>query len=192
MHLWDLLFIYGAQVVQGIPGPHKSMFEWCTYLGGDVLQLDPLRLICLFEYTWCSLKGALKGKGELGRCIDFHCTPVLVYSLPSSYLCSYCLFALNWQFWWGNGVNGAKNDLVLVLNAKGGEIKAKENGSANHLWISKKIVELESLCLIKTLLLQNCSLMGEKFRYGKKVEFVAFDQIYSWKISWFAKTSVLI
>jgi hypothetical protein len=32
-----------------------------------VLQLDPLRLICLFEYTSCSLKGALKGKGELGQ-----------------------------------------------------------------------------------------------------------------------------
>jgi hypothetical protein len=27
----------------------------------------------------------------------------------------------------------AKNDPVLVLNAKGGEIKAKANESANHL-----------------------------------------------------------
>jgi hypothetical protein len=43
-----LLLIYGAQVVQGIPGPHKSMCEWCTYLGGEMLQLDPLRLtVCL-------------------------------------------------------------------------------------------------------------------------------------------------
>jgi hypothetical protein len=43
-----LLFIYGAQVVQGIRGPHKSMCEWCTYLGGEMLQLDPLRLtMCL-------------------------------------------------------------------------------------------------------------------------------------------------
>jgi hypothetical protein len=31
---------------------------------------------------------------------------------------------------------------------------------------------------------------GEKFDYGKKGEFVAFDQTYSWKISWFSKTSV--
>jgi hypothetical protein len=31
----------------------------------------------------------------------------------------------------------------------------------------QKIVELESLCLIKTLVLQSCSLMGEKVRYGK-------------------------
>jgi hypothetical protein len=30
-------------------------------------------------------------------------------------------------------VKRAKNDPVLVLNAKGGEIKAKANGSANHL-----------------------------------------------------------
>jgi hypothetical protein len=49
--LCNLLLIYGAQVVQSIPGPHKSMCERCTYLGGDVLQVDPLRLIYLFEYT---------------------------------------------------------------------------------------------------------------------------------------------
>ena len=43
-----LLFIYGAQVVQAIPGPQKSMCERCIYLGGDVLQLDPLKLtVCL-------------------------------------------------------------------------------------------------------------------------------------------------
>jgi hypothetical protein len=37
-----------AQVVQTLPGPHKSVAKWCTVLGGDVLQLDPLRLtICL-------------------------------------------------------------------------------------------------------------------------------------------------
>jgi hypothetical protein len=36
----------------------------------------------------------------------------------------------------------AKNDPVLVLNAKGGEIKAKATRSANHLRILK-IVELE-------------------------------------------------
>jgi hypothetical protein len=36
----------------------------------------------------------------------------------------------------------AKNDPVLVLKAKGGEIKAKANGPANHLRILK-IVELE-------------------------------------------------
>jgi hypothetical protein len=49
IHLCNLLFIYGAQVVQGIPGPHKSMCESCTYLGGDVLQLDSLRLTLVFK-----------------------------------------------------------------------------------------------------------------------------------------------
>jgi hypothetical protein len=32
-----------------------------------VLQLDPLRLTFLFEFNVCSLKGELKGKGELGN-----------------------------------------------------------------------------------------------------------------------------
>ena len=47
------LFVYicGAQVVQDLPRPHKSICKWCMYLGGDVLQLDTLRLIYLFEYT---------------------------------------------------------------------------------------------------------------------------------------------
>jgi hypothetical protein len=55
---WFVAYLWCSSCAR-IPGPHKSMCEWCTYLGGDVLQLDPLRLICLFEYTWCSLKGAL-------------------------------------------------------------------------------------------------------------------------------------
>jgi hypothetical protein len=42
----------------------------------------------------------------------------------------------------------AKNDPVLVLNAKGGEIKAKATGSANHLRILK-MVELEFVFLPK-------------------------------------------
>jgi hypothetical protein len=63
-----LLFIYGAQVVQALPGPHKSICKWCTYLGGDVLQLDPLRLtICLSLLDLVS-KVDWKGKGELGPC----------------------------------------------------------------------------------------------------------------------------
>jgi hypothetical protein len=40
----------------------------------------------------------------------------------------------------------------------------------------KKNVEVETLYLIKS---QNCSLMGEKFDYGKKWEFYALDKICS-------------
>ena len=153
-----------------------------------MLQLDSLETNLFVEYSWYSLKVIWKGKVNLDKerastTFRYQCILSQVRTCVLIAFCSYL------TFWWGNGVKGPKRSPVLVLNAKGVEIKAKANGSANHLWISK-IVELESLCLIKTLLLQNCSLMGEKFRYGKKVEFVAFDQIYSWKISWFAKTSV--
>jgi hypothetical protein len=63
-----LLFMYGAQVVQTLPGPQKSMCEWCTYLAGDVLQLDPSRLtVCLSLLDLVS-KVDCKGKGGLGPC----------------------------------------------------------------------------------------------------------------------------
>jgi hypothetical protein len=65
IYLCNLLLIYGAQVVQGIPGPHKSMCEWCTYLGGEVLQLDPLRLILVFELFDVVSKVLWKGKVNL-------------------------------------------------------------------------------------------------------------------------------
>jgi hypothetical protein len=42
-----------------------------------------------------------------------------------------------------------------------------------------KILVLESLCLINTLLLQKLFSYGEKFDYRKKGEFLAFYQIYS-------------
>jgi hypothetical protein len=73
-----------------------------------VLQLDPLRLTFVFKCTLCSLKGALKGKGELGPCKDFHCTPVLVYSPPSSFLCSNCLLLLIDKFGEAMGLKGQK------------------------------------------------------------------------------------
>jgi hypothetical protein len=50
-----IMFFYASccltmviKLYNAIPGPQKSLCEKCTYLGGDVLQLDPLRLtICL-------------------------------------------------------------------------------------------------------------------------------------------------
>jgi hypothetical protein len=55
-----------------------------------------------------------------------------------------------------------------VLNAKGGELKAKSNGSSNHLWISK-IVELESLCLNQNPLIAKIGLLwGRILAMGKR------------------------
>jgi hypothetical protein len=64
-----------------------------------------------------------------------------------------------------------------VFNAKGGEIKAKANGSANHLRILK-IVVLE-FDFVKILELQKISLLwGRIFYYGKKGEFLVLDQFF--------------
>jgi hypothetical protein len=57
-----------------------------------------------------------------------------------------------------------------VLNAKGGEIKIKATGSANHLRILK-IVELEFVICPKYSHCKIWSLTGENFDYGKKGEF---------------------
>jgi hypothetical protein len=77
-----------------------------------------------------------------------------------------------------------------VLNAKGGEIKAKAK------WISQPLVKFENRgvkiwFLSKYSYCRIWSLMGENFDYGKKGEFLAIDQFYSWNISRFAQTSVL-
>jgi hypothetical protein len=69
----------------------------------------------------------------------------------------------------------AKSYPVLVINAKGGEIKAKANGLANHLWILK-IVELVNFensrvrisILSKILLLQNLVSYGGEFWLREK------------------------
>jgi hypothetical protein len=44
------LLMFGAQVVQVIPGPHKSLCKCCTCLGEDVLQLDSLETNMFVEY----------------------------------------------------------------------------------------------------------------------------------------------
>jgi hypothetical protein len=67
-----------------------------------------------------------------------------------------------------------------VLNAKGGEIKAKANGSANHLcqskWISQPLVTFKNrrdrnLFLSKYSYCKIWSLVGENFDYGKRGSF---------------------
>jgi hypothetical protein len=69
-----------------------------------------------------------------------------------------------------------------VLNAKGGEIKAKANGSATTCEILK-IVELELLICQNTLIVKIWSLVGRMFDYGKKGEFLDLDQFFSWNTS---------
>jgi hypothetical protein len=76
-----------------------------------------------------------------------------------------------------------------VLNAKGGEIKAKATGSANHLRILK-ILELEFFICPKYSYYKIWSRVGENFDYGKKEEFLALDQFYSWINSLCDQTSV--
>jgi hypothetical protein len=57
-----------------------------------------------------------------------------------------------------------------VLNAKGGEIKAKATGSTNHLRILK-IVELEFFICPKYPNCKIWSLVGENFDYEKRGSF---------------------
>jgi hypothetical protein len=68
------------------------------------------------------------------------------------------------------GLKGAKNDPILVLNAKGGEIKGQSKWISYHLWILKKI-RVRTFDLSKILLLQNLVSCGENFDYGKRGSF---------------------
>jgi hypothetical protein len=61
----SILFICGAQVVHMIPEPHKSICKWCTYLGGGMVQLDPLRLTLFLSLLVLVSKVNWKGKVNL-------------------------------------------------------------------------------------------------------------------------------
>ena len=138
----------------------SQVHVWVMHIfRGEVLQLDPLRLTFVFKCTWCSLKGELKGKGGLGPCKDFHCTPVLIYSPPSSSLWSYCLFALNWHFWWGNGVKWPKMVPFWCLMPKGEKLRPKQMDQLplENFRNSRVII----FCFVKILLLQNLVSCGE-------------------------------
>jgi hypothetical protein len=87
----------------------------------------------------------------------------------------------------------AKIDPVLVLDAKGGENKAKAiNGSATtcEFW---KIVELEFLFVKILLFASYCQKLvscGRRFNYGKKGEFLKSLINFSWNNSCYVSTSV--
>jgi hypothetical protein len=132
-------------------------------------NFTPLRLTWLFECTWSSLEGTLKGNVNLDKerastalhskvsCPKF----LFVFSLP---------FCFNLILWWGNGVRGPKVIPLWCLMPKGEKIKAKANGSANHLW-TLKIIELEFVFCPKYSYCKIWSLMGENFDYWKRGSF---------------------
>jgi hypothetical protein len=76
-----------------------------------------------------------------------------------------------------------------VLNAKGGEIKAKANGSATTCEKCKKS-RVELLICQNTLIIKIWSLVGRMFDYGRKGEFLALNHFYSWNISFCDQTRV--
>jgi hypothetical protein len=153
-----------------------------------VLQHDPLRLNFVFECTWYGLKGELKGKGELGPCKDFHCTPVLVYSPLSSFSCSYCLFALNWQFWWGNGVKGPRMIPFWCLMPKGEKLRPKQMDQLPlEDFENSRVSRVRIFWFVENTLIAKFGLLwGRIYDYGKKGEFLALDQFHSWIISLYA------
>jgi hypothetical protein len=73
----------------------------------------------------------------------------------------------------------AKSDPVLVLNAKGGEIKGQSKWISYHLRNLKIVVELALLICQNTCMCKIWSLVGRIFDYGKKGEFLALDQFFS-------------
>jgi hypothetical protein len=103
-----------------------------------------------------------------------------------------CVLSAFWSyltFLWGNGVKGPNRSPVLVLNAKGEKLRPKQLDQPTTCEFQNFRVRTLGIWS-KPSYFKNCSLMGEKFDYVKKGEFLVFDQNYSWKIFWFAKTSV--
>jgi hypothetical protein len=121
-----LLLIYGAQVVQTLPGPQKSMCEWCTYLGGDVLQLDLLRLTVYLSLLDLVSKVDWKGMLDLDHeRLPLHSDERVTNSKFISMLVL-PFFDLTWGFWWGNGVRGPKLIPFWCLMPKGEKIRPKQ------------------------------------------------------------------
>jgi hypothetical protein len=67
-----------------------------------------------------------------------------------------------------------------VLNAKGGEIKAKANGSANHLRILK-IVELEFVICPKYSYCKKFGLLWGRILIMKKGDFLALGENFGYE-----------
>jgi hypothetical protein len=126
------------------PGTSQAPMQMMHMFRGKMCyNLTPLILTCLLSTRYIVSKLHWKEKVNLDKerastAFRYQC---ILSQVRTYVLISFCSYL---TFWWGNGVKRAKSSPVLVLNAKGGEIKANANGSANHLWISK-IVEVESV-----------------------------------------------
>jgi hypothetical protein len=89
-----------------------------------------------------------------------------LHSPPSSFLWSNCLFALNWQFWWGNGVKGPIMIPFWCLMPKGEELRQKQMDQQpleNFENSRGRIFDL-----FKILLLQNLVSYGENIWLWEK------------------------
>ena len=132
-----LLLIDGAQVVQALPGPYKSICMWCTNLGGDVLQLDSLGLTMCLSVLKLVSKVDWKGKVDLDHeRLPLHSDERVTNSKFISMLLlpPYSKLKILVRQW---GLR-AKIDPVLVLDAKGGENKAKARNGSATTWEFRK------------------------------------------------------
>jgi hypothetical protein len=86
----------------------------------------------------------------------------------------------------------AKNDPVLVLDAKGREINAKARNGSATTWEFWKIVELELLFCQNTLMVSYCQKLvscGENVWLWEKGGVFESLIIFSWNTSLYASTS---
>jgi hypothetical protein len=136
----------------------------------------------VLEFAWSSLKGGLKGKGELGPCKtstalrwEGNLLQVHIHTLIA-------FFILIKDFLWGNGVQGTKMIPFWCLMPKGEKLRPKqemdqlplENFESNRDLRILKVVKLELLfvkILLLSLIVKSWSLLVRMFDYGKKGEF---------------------
>jgi hypothetical protein len=148
--------------------------QMCTNLGGDVLQLDPLRLtVCLSLLNLVSKVG-WKGKGGLGPCKT---SIALRWKSNLFQVHLYTLIAfltLSWKFWWGNGVKGPKLVPFWCLMPKGEKIRPKQEMDQLPLekfWKSRVRVFIWQNTLVCLLLSKVGLLWGEGLIMGKRGSF---------------------
>jgi hypothetical protein len=97
-------------------------------------------------------------------------------------------FALNWQFWWGNGVKGPRMILLWCLMPKGEKLRLKQMDQLPLENFENSRVRKLLICQ-NTLIVKIWSLVGRIYDYGKKGEFLDHVQFHFWNISLYDQTS---